>query len=61
MRLGKKELNVGLTEQQGNMYYLGITYMNVIRGHYLALDLIWFGVYVQLVGNIKPKLTRVES
>jgi hypothetical protein len=56
-----ENLDVGLTQKTPNMAYLGFTFINIIRGWYVGVELIWFGVYLQVTYRIKPKLTRVES
>lgn len=43
------QIDVGLTQQSANMHYLGLTYINLIRGRYIALDLLIFGFYIQMV------------
>ena len=48
MKIGKYELSLGLTAQSPNMYYLGVTYIWVIRGWCFAIDLIWFGIVFQI-------------
>lgn len=47
MKIGK-HLKIGGTLQSGNVYYVGFTYMWLIRGVYFAIDLFVVGFYVQL-------------